>query len=73
MEQSQSTTPEGFPPSSTVPVVAFNQPSVLLDGVIPSHALTHPVSDNLHKVQQIPVYLNQHVSLLHPPSSPKMS
>ena len=66
MEPPQSTTQEGSPSSSTVPVVAFNQPSVLINGVIPTYALTHPVSDNLHKVQQIPVYLNQHVSLLHP-------
>ena len=68
VELPQSTTvQEGSPPSSsTVPIVAFNQPSVLINGVIPTYALSHPVSDNLHKVQQIPVYLNQHVSLLHP-------
>lgn len=51
--------------SSQVPLVTFNQPSVLINGVIPTYALTHPVSDNLH-IQHIPVYLNQHVSLLHP-------
>ena len=48
-------------------ILGVNHPSILLNGIhVPSHPVQSSAQESLPSIQQIPIYFNQHVSLLHP-------
>ena len=48
-------------------ILGVNHPSILLNGIhVPSHPVQSSTQESLPGIRQIPIYFNQHVSLLHP-------